>query len=167
MSQLARGRLLLATIRDMPDQARGPAYLLYERVMREMALRGWTKIELARHADVARSSVDKLATQPRPPQAATVNKLADVLGIPRPEALELAGILTARAAAAVPEPSVSAHGVVSQPSEADPRPQLVAEYWHNSHVRVIWGLPASEEGRLRLIRELLGLPQDAGREADG
>jgi mannitol/fructose-specific phosphotransferase system IIA component len=44
-------------------------------------------------------------------------------------------------------------------------PALVAANWEDANVRVIWGLSASEEGRLGLIRQLLGLPEedDEGR----
>lgn len=84
--------------------------------MREAALRGWTNTELGRQVSVSRSTIDKLATQPKPPLPATVLKIADALGIPRGEALELAGVIPGTASAAIPKPSVSAAGEVAAPA---------------------------------------------------
>lgn len=78
----------------MPEHTRGPAYGLYRRVLQEVALKGWTKVELREQTGVARSTVEAWASQPRPPQPRTVNAVADALGIPREEALRLAGVLT-------------------------------------------------------------------------
>lgn len=84
---------VVATIRYMPEHARGPAFELHRRVLQEVALKGWTKSELRHKTGVARSTVEAWATQPRPPQPRTVNAVADALGIDRTEALRLAGIL--------------------------------------------------------------------------
>jgi transcriptional regulator with XRE-family HTH domain len=81
-------------MRYMPDVQRGIAYPLYQRVGRELALRGWTHVELQRRSGVARSTVSKWATGQQPPLPARVNAVADTLGIDRAEALRLAGILT-------------------------------------------------------------------------
>ena len=80
-------------MRYMPDDARVPAHGLYLRVMERLALTGMTKTELRKRTGVARSTIDSWATQATPPQARTVNKVADALGIDRVEALRLAGIL--------------------------------------------------------------------------
>jgi transcriptional regulator with XRE-family HTH domain len=77
----------------MPDDARVPAYGLYVRVQERLALTGMTKTDLRKKTGVARSTIDSWATQATPPQARTVNKVADALGIDRMEALRLAGIL--------------------------------------------------------------------------
>lgn len=77
----------------MPDDARVPAHGLYLRVMERLALTGMTKTELRKRTGVARSTIDSWATQAAPPQARTVNKVADALGIDRVEALRLGGIL--------------------------------------------------------------------------
>jgi transcriptional regulator with XRE-family HTH domain len=81
-------------MRYMPDAPRGIAYPLYQRVNRELALRGWTHVELQRKSGVARSTVAKWATGQQPPMPDRVNAVADALGIDRAEALRLAGILT-------------------------------------------------------------------------
>jgi len=81
-------------MRYMPDVQRGIAYPFYQRVGRELALRGWTHVELQRRSGVARSTVTKWATGQQPPLPGSVNAVADVLGISRAEALRLAGILT-------------------------------------------------------------------------
>jgi transcriptional regulator with XRE-family HTH domain len=78
----------------MPDAVRGIAFALYQRVERERALRGLSSIALAESSGVARSTIAKWAIQQNTPQPEKVNAVADVLGIPREEALRLAGILT-------------------------------------------------------------------------
>jgi transcriptional regulator with XRE-family HTH domain len=88
-------------MRYMPDAPRGIAYPLYQRVNRELALRGWTHVELQRKSGVARSTVAKWATGQQPPMPDRVNAVADALGIDRAEALRLAGILTE-----IPAPSM-------------------------------------------------------------
>lgn len=86
----------------MPDDARVPAHGLYLLVMERLALTGMTKTELRKRTGVARSTIDSWATQATPPQARTVNKVADALGIDRVEALRLAGILDETSAPAPP-----------------------------------------------------------------
>lgn len=169
MTQLAREGCPLATIRYMPDQGLGPARALYERMMRESALRGWTNTELSKQVGVSRSTIDKLATQPRPPQSATVLRIAAKLGIPSAEALALAGILPEEAPGAViPKMALSAEGHVNAPDDSSVRlPLLVVQNWDNPNVRVIWGLDAPEDGRLRLVRELLGLGRGEQRGVGG
>lgn len=81
-------------MRYMSEETRGVAYPLWERVRRELALRGWSGTLLNQKTGVARSTINKFRTQPRPPQAATVIALAKALDIPVAEALHLAGILT-------------------------------------------------------------------------
>lgn len=88
------------TLHYMPDDVRVPAHGLYLRVMERLALTGMTKTELRKRTGVARSTIDSWATQATPPQARTVNKVADALGINRVEALQLAGILDDTAAPA-------------------------------------------------------------------
>ena len=82
------------TIHYMPDDARGIAYPLYVRVQRELALRGITTVELREKTGVARSTITNWQHVGQTPQPRTVNKVADYLGIPREEALRLAGVLT-------------------------------------------------------------------------
>jgi len=77
----------------MSDDVRVPARGLYLRVLERLALTGMTKTELRKRTGVARSTIDSWATQTAPPQARTVNKVADALGIDRVEALRLGGIL--------------------------------------------------------------------------
>lgn len=63
--------------------------------MREAAVKGWGVAELARQAKVGRPTIYGWRDGPGKPQAAKVNAVADALGIPRDEALRLAGIITA------------------------------------------------------------------------
>lgn len=83
----------------MADATAPPARAWHRRVVDAAALKGWTKTELAERAGVARSTIDGWDSNPRPPQAKKVTAVADALGIPRAEALQLAGII-----AAVPDP---------------------------------------------------------------
>jgi transcriptional regulator with XRE-family HTH domain len=115
-------------MRYMPDAARGIAYLLYQRVNRELALRGWTHVELQRKSGVARSTISNWATGQQPPTPARVNAVADALGIDRAEALRLAGILTD----APPPASVRAHLAdvyreIEQQDDGDDVPVLTEE----------------------------------------
>jgi transcriptional regulator with XRE-family HTH domain len=139
-------------------------------MMREAALRGWTNTELSRQVRVSRSTIDKLATQPRPPQSATVLRIAETLGIPDAEALALAGILpSGSASAAVPKMGVGASGTAESPVMVprilldrwdDPDVRTIWAHWDDPNVKTIWGLDATEAGRLGLIRRLLGLPDE-------
>ncbi len=90
----------------MSDMPRGVAYPLYEQVRREMALKGWTATRLRKESGVARSTLAKWATQPRPPLASTVVSVADALGIGREAALRLAGVLDASPPPVIPEMSL-------------------------------------------------------------
>jgi transcriptional regulator with XRE-family HTH domain len=62
-------------------------------VVETLALKGMTKAELTDRSGVAKSTIDKWAVNPRKPQAAKVNAVADALGIPRERALRLAGVI--------------------------------------------------------------------------
>jgi transcriptional regulator with XRE-family HTH domain len=77
----------------MADQARGIAFPLYQRVATERAQQGWTWTRLTAQAGVARSTINSWAHIQAPPQPEKVNAVADLLGIPRMEALRLAGVL--------------------------------------------------------------------------
>lgn len=67
-----------------------PAYGLWLRVQRELHDRGWTISDLRRKAGVSRQTIYNLEAG-RTPMPATINRLADTLGIPRNEAYRLAG----------------------------------------------------------------------------
>lgn len=63
--------------------------------------------------------------------------------------------------AAIPKPGIAARGTAEPPDEvAVMLPRIVAENWENPLVRTLWGLDASEEGRLGLVRQLLGQPAE-------
>lgn len=70
-----------------------PAYEFWKRVDAARNERGWTTVELQERSGVDRSTVSRLRTSKRAPLPETVNKLAEALGIPRREALELAGLV--------------------------------------------------------------------------
>lgn len=115
----------------MAGSEQGIAYPLYERVERERVLRGWSKTRFHRETGIARSTIDKWATQPKTPQPGTVNVVADSLGIGREEALRLAGILTDGA-----------------PADA---PAEVRASWDDENVRALWGLSVGEDQRMSLV----------------
>lgn len=62
--------------------------------MKQAAIRGWTLTELAKRAKISRPTIYGWRDNLGIPQAAPVNSAADLLGIPREEALRLAGIIT-------------------------------------------------------------------------
>lgn len=101
------------------DEQPGPAYPLYERVMRELADRDWTQTQLAEVSGVSRSTVDSWKTQPRPPRTSSIKAVADALRIDRTEAYRLAGIPEARiprdegSAPPAPSPSPALRDMVS------------------------------------------------------
>lgn len=82
-----------------------PARPLYDRVVERLATLGKSKTWLAQRADISRGTIENWAKQPRPPQAATVNAVADALGIDRTEALRLAGCLPQEPATPLSEKS--------------------------------------------------------------
>jgi transcriptional regulator with XRE-family HTH domain len=77
----------------MSDQ-RPPARPWYDLIIETIALKGWTKAQLADRAGISRPTIDNWRTNPRAPQARSVNAVADVLGISRDRALRLAGIIS-------------------------------------------------------------------------
>jgi len=85
----------------MSDQ-RPPARPWYDLIIETIALKGWTKAQLADRAGISRPTVDNWRTNPRAPQARSVNAVADVLEISRDRALRLAGVISD----AQPEPLV-------------------------------------------------------------
>lgn len=79
----------------MEQPRSAPARPLWDRIQAICAERGWSTVRLERETGVSRQTIAKWKTQPRAPQAATVNTVARVLGIEQEEALRLAGILSA------------------------------------------------------------------------
>lgn len=71
-----------------------PAARFHEAVLRALADQNRSKNWLHTKTGVARSTIDAWKTQPRPPQARTVLKVAEALRMDRTEALRLAGVLT-------------------------------------------------------------------------
>lgn len=70
----------------------GVGYNFARRVHTERLRRGWSKTELHLKSGVSRSTLDNLGYGSLPPFVATVDALADTLGIPRDEAYQLAGL---------------------------------------------------------------------------
>lgn len=81
---------------------RSPARPWYDLVIETIALKGWTKAQLSERSSVSRPAIDNWRTNPKPPQARSVNAVADALGIPRNRALRLAGIIGNRSETTVP-----------------------------------------------------------------
>lgn len=79
---------------------RAPARDWYDLVVQTIALKNTTKAQVAERAGVSRATIDRWGKgASRPAQAASVNAVADVLGIPREQALRLAGIIASTAEA--------------------------------------------------------------------
>lgn len=97
-AQVARRLATSRYKRNVSDRA--PAAPFHAAVMQALKTRGMTKAQLHQKSGVARSTIDTWKAQPRPPQAATVLAVADVLEIDRGEALRLAGVLADTKAAA-------------------------------------------------------------------
>lgn len=76
----------------MGDQKRAPARPLYDRLMQLMVANGWTTVQLAEKAGIARGTIDNWKDQPRSPLPSTVKSVAERLDIDYLEALQLAGI---------------------------------------------------------------------------
>jgi|ERR1017187_2171534 transcriptional regulator with XRE-family HTH domain len=94
-----------------------PAAPLYELVERTRQEKGWTKSQLARKAGVRRMTIERWRTAPRTPLPATVNAVADALGIDRQLARERAGLWPPMAVEASPDPSPSAEPLTAARAE--------------------------------------------------
>lgn len=92
MSEVVVSSDPVATICYMAEE-HGPAFPLYQRVLREKSMRGWTWTQLQAETGLARSTFNSWKTQPQPPQPRTINEIADKLGIDRADAMRLAGVL--------------------------------------------------------------------------
>ena len=77
----------------MTREAYPPARPWYNFILREIAQRSWTKTELSDRSGVARTTIDNWRTNRRSPTDGTVNDVADVLGIDRAAAHDLAGVI--------------------------------------------------------------------------
>lgn len=121
------------------------------------------------------SSTRHGVTKPVRAKADVLASMAGAIGLAsgrmrevRPDAADImdeADALTGAASAAIPKPGIAARGTAAPPEEsAVMLPALVARYWNDPdagpNVRTLWSLDASEEGRLGLIRQLLGLPAE-------
>lgn len=69
-----------------------PARALFDRAEREWRHRSWTISDVATRTGLSRATIYRLRMGKRPPLAETVNKIADLLGIDRDHAYELAGL---------------------------------------------------------------------------
>ncbi|WP_433520120.1 hypothetical protein ACQP2T_64015 (plasmid) [Nonomuraea sp. CA-143628] len=84
------------------------AAAFYRRAEIERARLGMTKMALCEKATIGRVTYDRLATQVNVPLAKTITRLADVLGIDKDEALNLAGLIDAPTPAQIAERRVRA-----------------------------------------------------------
>lgn len=142
----------------MSESGLPPARAFWERVESERNSRGWTTVELQERSGVDRSTVSRLKTSKRSPLPETVNKLADVLDIPRDEALRLAGLVAAPSvhdAVTAPQPAVVSIGIVE--GDADTEDLLSRLAPHRR--RFLEQIRESEKERLVRIAE------DVTREA--
>lgn len=102
MSAQGQGRLR----RQVP----GIAHAFHERIELERARLGLSKDALANKAGVGRGTLDLLPWRVEPPSAKTVKGIAEALGIPIGEAVELAGLVRTHSADA----SAEAREVISR-----------------------------------------------------
>ncbi|MFJ2029465.1 helix-turn-helix domain-containing protein [Streptosporangium sp. NPDC087985] len=70
-----------------------PGLRLWERAEQVRLARGWSKTELAERMGMGRVTYDRLRTQENKPQAKTVRRVADAIGISHTEAGVLAGLI--------------------------------------------------------------------------
>lgn len=78
-----------ATTRYMSDRA--PAAAFHAAIKAALDQMGRTQVWLSKETGIPRSTLNAWKTQPRPPYAKTVIRVADALGMDRNEALRLAG----------------------------------------------------------------------------
>ena len=131
----------------MAREGRGPAYPLYERVMQELHGRDWTQVQLAEASGVARSTIDGWQDSARPPTAKTVRAVADILGIDRVEALQLAGFSAervSREAAIDPLPATQAAPTLAK-AVSNLREEAAREGRSLGELLVVHGLALPEE----------------------
>ncbi|WP_433793965.1 helix-turn-helix domain-containing protein [Actinoplanes sp. CA-252034] len=76
----------------MGDRPRGVAWAFWRHVKDAQADVPLTDTELQRLSGIARTTIDRLETGKRPPQARVVHALADALHIDRDQALREAGL---------------------------------------------------------------------------
>lgn len=74
------------------DASAPPGRAFWQEAERKRNALGWTKTAMTRRAGIARKTYDRLLDQPKKPLPETINKIADVLGIPRPDAYALSGL---------------------------------------------------------------------------
>ncbi|MEU3162939.1 hypothetical protein [Streptosporangium sp. NPDC006930] len=96
----------------MTDKTGPPGRPFWVRAEVARTAQGMTKMALAQNAGIARRTYDRLEWQEGQALPRVVNAIADVLGIPRPEALRLAGL---HAAAVVEE--AATEGVPEGPED--------------------------------------------------
>ncbi|MFI6813732.1 helix-turn-helix domain-containing protein [Nonomuraea sp. NPDC050328] len=136
----------------MDDSGLPPARRLWERIEAERNSRGWTTLELEERSGVDRSTVHRWQSAKRAPLADSVVRIADALGVPRNDLLQLAG----HAALSDVEP-------VAAPSIGDVEGDAETE-------ALLARLPESRRRRLEEFREserrrLQRMVQDVAREA--
>lgn len=90
----------MSTSEGQHDDAPGqPLWLAAERYR---VSQGLTKPDFVARMGIGRVTYDRLATQPKPPIARTVKKVADAVGLDYSEAMKLAGYVTAVLNATLP-----------------------------------------------------------------
>jgi transcriptional regulator with XRE-family HTH domain len=135
---------------------RAPAQDWYDLVIQTIALKNMTKAQLASRSGVSRATIDRWGKgASRPAQAASVNAVADALGIRRERALRLAGVIAADPA---------------QVERSPPRDVIDEAFGDKAGdfreaVRRIHGPDADR--KLRLVEEALSRPPAADDAAPG
>ncbi|GAA3441024.1 helix-turn-helix domain-containing protein [Planomonospora venezuelensis] len=146
-----------------------PGRPLWERAEQIRVERGWSQEELAERAGIGRVTLARLKTQANKPQARTVNKLADAIGISHREAGILSGLIGIEAQTAGfmldADTDLSRRSIIEP--DAARHIQTLREAGRSlgrtlGDVLVLTGLAEPEELRLSndpLVRELVNDPE--------
>jgi transcriptional regulator with XRE-family HTH domain len=134
-----------------------PAYRLWERVESERNARSWTTVELQERSGVDRSTVSRLKTSKRSPLPETVNRLADTLGIPRREALELAGLVVSPVERVLQDAITAPQPAVRVAVEGDADTEELLQKLSPRRRRVLEQIRESERQRLERIAQGVAL----------
>ncbi|GAA2608194.1 hypothetical protein GCM10010399_43800 [Dactylosporangium fulvum] len=101
----------------MANRGRGPSYPFWARIQREISEQGITLRELVKRSEVTHTVIGSLAhsgIRDRAARQRNVIALAKALGIPKSEALQLAGLAPVK-----PDPRVDAREAIRLDPELD------------------------------------------------
>lgn len=121
-----------------------PARRLYDRVQQERNERGWTMTTLAKRSGVDRVTISRWRDSTGQPSPAKVKAVADALGIPHEELLNLAGL---------PTPPQSPAERALEDAVTAPQPIVSIDVGDAETEALLAKLPARRRQMLEEIRE--------------